>query len=79
MDWLLNLIPGGGLTVIAAAVAAAALAAWRIVAKAEQAGVNKQKAKEAEARDRNLEKLKRADRAQPSGSVLDDPDNRDND
>ena len=77
MDWLFNLIPGGGLSVLLGAVAAAITALLVLLKKSETAGVNKQKAKEAEARAKNLERLKDAQRARPSGSVLDDPNNRD--
>jgi hypothetical protein len=78
MDWILNLIPGGGLTAIMAAVVAAILGAWGLFSKIERSGVNKEKAKEAEARDKNLDKIKRAGDAKPVGGVSDDPNNRDN-
>lgn len=78
MDWLLNLIPGGSLTALAAAALATLLGAWRIFAAGKSAGVDKQKAKEAEARAEELERIKRASGARPAGSVLDDPNNRDN-
>jgi hypothetical protein len=77
MDWLLSLIPGGQLTVILGAAGAALLALWRILAGIKQSGVDKQKAKEAEAREKNLDRIKRAADARPTGGVSDDPNNRD--
>lgn len=64
---------------IGGAILAGLLILWRLVAMFTQAGVNKQKAKEAEARDENLKKLKRAIDAgdRPVDSVS-DPHNRDN-
>jgi len=78
MDWILSLIPGGSLTAILAAVFAGIAAIGTLLYKTKQAGVNQQKAKEAEARDRNLEALKRAANARPTGSLSDDINNRDN-
>lgn len=77
MDWILSLIPGGGLTALfaGAGVLVAALTTW--LYKAERSGVNKQKAKEAEAHAKDLAKIRSANDARPSGGVLDDPWNRD--
>lgn len=77
MDALLNLIPGGGLTAIIGAIIAGMAFVGTLLYKTKQAGVNQQKAKEAEARDKNIEALKRAADAKPSGSVSDDPNNLD--
>lgn len=77
MDFLLNLIPGGSLTAIAAAVVAALAGVWRIYASGKKAGRNEEGARHAEDRDENLERIKRAADARPSGSVSDDPRNRD--
>lgn len=78
MDWILNLIPGGSLTAIIAAVFAGIAAIGTLLYKTKQAGVNQQKAKEAQARERNLEAIKRAAGARPVGGVQSDPRNRDN-
>ena len=78
MDWLLSLIPGGNLTVIFTAIGAGLLALWRIVAGIKQSGVDKQKAKEAEARAKNLDRIKSAAGVRPRGELHDDPHNRDN-
>jgi hypothetical protein len=79
IDALLALIPGGGLTAIIALIATALGALGWGAAKVKKAGVDEQKAKEAEARAKNLDRIKRARRARPRGGVHDDPDNRDND
>ena len=77
MDFLLSLIPGGNLAVILTAIGAGLLALWRIVAGVRQSGVDKQKAKEAERRAENLDRIRDAADAKPAGSVHDDPNNRD--
>ena len=77
MDWILNLIPGGGLTAILAGIVAVIGFLGTLLYGAKKAGVNQQKAKEAEARERNLDAIKRAAAAQPAGSTADDPNNRD--
>lgn len=73
----LDLIPGGSLTAIAAAVVAALLGAWRIYAAGQKAGEDKQKAKEADARGKNLNRIRDAADAKPALSMHDDPNNRD--
>lgn len=78
LDALLSLIPGGNLTVILAAVGAGLLALWRIFAGVKQSGVDKQKAKEAEARAKNLDRIRRAADARPDPDIVSDPRNRDN-
>ena len=77
MDWLLNLIPGGGLTAIIGGVLAVIAAGWAAARGLTKAGENKQKAKEAKARAENLDRIQRAADARPVGSVSDDPNNRD--
>lgn len=81
MDALLNLIPGGSLTVILSSIAAGALALWRLAAVIRQSGVDKQKAKEAEIRAKNLDAIKRASdagaRVRPDDGLFNDPYNRD--
>lgn len=78
MDWLLDMLPGGGLTVAAAAVIASVAALFRAYVAGRSAEKSKQKAKEAESRAKELERIRDAALARPSGSVSDDPNNRDN-
>lgn len=61
---------------IAAAFAALASVVG-LYATGRSAGKNAQLAKEAKAREQNLEKIKRASAAKPVGGVSDDPNNRD--
>ena len=49
--------------------------AWR---EAVKSGERKKELEHANAERANLEKIKRAQRARPAGSVSDDPNNRDN-
>lgn len=60
-----------------AAAGAALIGIWRLYATGKSAGINQEKAKEAAARERDLDAIKRAAGARPSGSVEDDPNNRD--
>ena len=84
MSWLLDLVPGGGLTVIAGAALAGLLALWRIIAGAKKAGRDEQLAKEAKARAKNLDDVRRAQdaaagvRPATPEQLLNDPHNRDN-
>lgn len=82
MSWLIDLIPGGGLTALIAGVLALLGALGYGAKKIQDSGVNKQKAKEAEARAKDLEALKRAADAsigiRPTDKLHDDPRNRDN-
>jgi hypothetical protein len=82
MDWLLNLIPGGGLGALIGAALAILAGIGTIMFRSERAGVNKQKAKEAEAREKNLQKIKAAvdasGRVRPDDGLHNDPYNRDN-
>lgn len=78
MDWILSLIPGGSLTAILASLFAVIGFLGTLVYGAKKAGVNQQKAKEAEQRERNLDAIKRAADAKPIGGVQSDPRNRDN-
>lgn len=77
MDWLLSLIPGGGLTAIFAAVLAAVAGLGTLLYKTKKAGIDQQKVKEAQANAKDLERIRRANDARPTGRVLDDPYNRD--
>lgn len=78
IDALLSLIPGGSLTAIIAGVVAALGIIWRILAGVKKSGVNQQKVKEAEARAKNLDRIKRAADARPDPDIVSDPRNRDN-
>lgn len=60
-----------------AAAGAALIGIWRLYATGKSAGVNQQKAKEAKARDEDLDRIKRAADARPIGLPSDDPNNRD--
>lgn len=59
------------------AAGAAVLGLWRVWASGKQSGRNQERASHAESRDKNLERIKRADAARPVGGVQDDPNNRD--
>lgn len=78
MDAILNLLPGGGLTALLAGAGVLVVFVSSLLLGARKAGQDSEKAKEARRRDENLDKIKRAADASPSGSVLDDPHNRDN-
>jgi len=75
---ILTFLSTGKMALIVAGAVAGLGIIWRVLAGVKQSGIDKQKAKEAEQRDRNLEAIKRAADARPSGSVLNDPNNRDN-
>lgn len=77
-DLILSLIPGGGLTAIAAAVLAALAGVLGIYRSGHKAGQDKQKAKEAKDRAQNLDRIRDAADAIPRDSVQSDPRNRDN-
>lgn len=51
---------------------------WNAKRKAKAEGVAEQKAKEAEARAQEIDRIKRAADARPAGGLSDDPNNRDN-
>jgi len=80
VTWLLSLFTGSN-TIIAALVGAVALAIGSYVkgrlagAKAER---NANRAKEADAYEQHIKEIADAANARPSGSVSDDPNNRDN-
>lgn len=78
MDALLNLLPGGTLTVAIGAVIAAIAAVWKAYSAGRSAADAKQRLKEAEANAKEKDRIIRAATARPSGSVSDDPHNRDN-
>lgn len=73
LSWLTSKVAG-----IAGAVGAILLAVGAIFLKGQQAGVDKQKAKEAAAREEELDRIKHASTVKPIGGVSDDPNNRDN-
>lgn len=51
---------------------------WKTKRDARKDGISEQKAKEAAAREQNLDRIKSVAGVKPSGSVHDDPNNRDN-
>lgn len=64
------------------AAGAAAIALWRILANAKQAGINEQKVKEAAAREKDIQQIKKASDAAAAvrpddGGMSVDPYNRD--
>lgn len=61
--------------ILTAGVAAVGL--WRAWTTGKQSGVNQERANNAEAREKNLDRIKRADAARPSVGVQNDPYNRD--
>ncbi len=74
--WTKLIAAGGVLLAILAVV-------WRLIAYGKASGVDQQKAKEAQARDENLKKLKEAVAAGDAvrdtpDSLQSDPNNRDN-
>lgn len=77
MELILSVIPGGWLSALGAAVAAAALGIWRIFAAGKKSGRNEQKAKEAENRAKNLDRIRDAADARPRDDIMSDPRNRD--
>lgn len=77
MDWLLSLIPGGAVGAYAASAAVLATVVGTLLWAIRQGGKDSARAEEAERRERNLQKIKRAADARPHGSVHDDPNNRD--
>lgn len=81
MDWLLTFIPGGGFGALIGGLLAVVSGLLAIMFRAEKAGVNKQKVKEAEAREKNLDKIKAAvdasGRVRPDDGLHNDPYNRD--
>lgn len=77
IDLLISIIPGGVLTVIGAAVTAALAGVFGVYRTGHKAGQNKQRAKEANDRAKNLNRIRDAADAQPR-DVLSDKRNRDN-
>lgn len=77
MDWLLNLIPGGSLTAILGGIVAVLGFLGTLLYGAKKAGVNQQKAKEADAYEKHLRDIQNAANARPGGLPDNDPNNRD--
>ncbi len=81
LELILGLIPGGGITALAAIGVATLTAIGIISRKATIAERNCNKVKEAETRARNLNKVKAAvdasGRVRPDDGMLNDPYNRD--
>jgi len=59
------------------AAGAAALGIWRVWASGKKAGRNQERASNAAQREKNLDRIRRADAARPVGRLQDDPHNRD--
>lgn len=80
-DFLTNLIPGGALTWIVGALAVLGAFLWSLLRGARKAGRDEEKAKEAEARAKDMEAIIEArragDAAANAGSVPNDPYRRD--
>lgn len=77
LDWILNLIPGGGLTAVLGAIVAALGMIVTMFYGIKKAGRDEQKAKELDAYEKHLKDIARAGDAKPSGGVQSDPYNRD--
>jgi hypothetical protein len=77
---MLDLLTGGWVKFAALGAAILALVGYVtfLFGKAREHGRMEEELKHANAKAANLEKIKRAARARPTGSVHDDPDNRDN-
>lgn len=60
-----------------ASAAAAVIVVARIFAAGKSAGINQERAKHADQDRENLDRIRRAADARPTGSVHDDPYNRD--
>ena len=78
MSWLLDLIPGGGITAAIVGLVAALGTLFGLFKTVQKTGYEKRKAEEAEERAENIDRIADAAGAKPSGSVSDDPHNRDN-
>jgi len=59
------------------AAGAALLGVWKVWATGKRAGRNEERIRHAQEREENLNRIKRAANARPSGRVSDDPYNRD--
>lgn len=77
MSWL-SFVPGGPLGVLVAAVFAVLGVLGYVARRATVAERNRNLAKEAVVREKRLRDIADAAAAKPVGSVLDDPNNRDN-
>lgn len=60
------------------AIGGAVVVVWRAYASGKSAGKNEKEVEHARERAQDLERVRRAGGARPSGSVSDDPANRDN-
>lgn len=74
----MSLLPGGELTLWGGLAAAVLAGLAYLFNRVKQSGIDAQKAKEAKARDDEIARIKRASNASPSGSLSNDPNNRDN-
>lgn len=78
MSWLLDLIPGGGIAAVIGGIVAALGLLFGLFKSVQKTGVDKQKAKEADAYAKHIQDIADAADARPAGSVQSDPRNRDN-
>ena len=84
MGWLLDLIPGGGLTATLVGIVAALGALLGLFKTVQRTGHDKRRAEEAEARAKNLDDVRRAQdaaagvRPATPEQLHNDPHNRDN-
>ena len=79
LSWLINLLPGGWLSVIGAATVATITAIATIYRKGVKRGEDNIKLEGAKARDKELDAIKRAsDASRVPTNVRTDPNNRDN-
>ena len=78
MDFLLNLIPGGQLTVLVGLFTVIVGFFARFIYLLRKSGADAQKVKQADAFEEHLKEIERAANARPVGDVSSDPRNRDN-
>lgn len=78
IDWLLSFVGIGKTGFLVGAAVAIIGGLGYIIRTIKKAGVNEQKAKEADAYEKHLNEIARSAAARPRGSVHGDPYNRDN-
>lgn len=77
LEFILNLIPGGGVTALVGVIFATLAAVFGIHRAGRKVEEANQKVKEAKARAENFERIRMAGAAKPTGDILSDPRNRD--
>lgn len=79
MDWIINLLPGGWLSVIGAGVVAAVGLGVKLRSSAHKSGYNQRVVEEGKANAEEMERIRRAaDATRIPTDVRTDPNNRDN-